>query len=129
MAMTQEEMNKNIIFANQGDKITLRSGEVVEFIKCNRTKFVFSREGIHYNTSIENFVEIVEKAEPKKINQSYKKLREGELFYISHKDSAIVFTFIEIKNGKIVGKNPINNGLTTIDINLYGGKISELINY
>ena len=119
-------MTDNILFANAGDMIKLKSGEIVEFVKLNRTKFVFKREGQQYNIPVGAFVEIVEKAAPKKINQSYKKLTEGELFYIDHKDNAMVFSFIEVKNGKIVGKNPIHGGRTTIDIGLYGGKLTEL---
>lgn len=119
-------MTDNIIFANQGDKIKLKNGEVVEFVKLNRTKFVFSREGSHYNTPINNFVEIVEQAPPKKLNDSYKKLKEGELFYIDHKDQAIVFAFKEMKNGRIIGINPLDKGITRIDISLYGGKITDL---
>jgi hypothetical protein len=71
-------------------------------------------------------VEIVEQAPPKKLNDSYKKLKEGELFYIDHKDSAIVFAFKEMKNGRIIGINPLDKGITRIDISLYGGKITEL---
>jgi len=126
MAMTQQEMDKNIIFANQGDMVKLRNGEIVEFMKLNRTKFVFKRNGEAYNIPVSAFVEIVQKAEPKKINQSYKKLKVGEMFYIVHKDDAIIFTFLEIKGGKIVGKHPINSTKTSIDIALYGGKITEL---
>lgn len=126
MAMTEMEMNQNIVFANQGDKVKLRSGEIVEFIKLNRTKFVFKRNGDAYNTPVENFVEIVEKAPIKKISQTYKKLKDGELFFINHKGQAIMFAFVEIKNGKIVGRNPIDGAKTTIDIGLYGGKITEL---
>lgn len=120
------EMNTNILWAHQGDKVKLRSGEIVEFVKLNRSKFVFKRDGNLYNINCEAFVEIVEKAPPKKISQTYKKLKEGDLFFIIHKDEAIVFSFIELKNGKIVGKNPILGQRTNIEIGLYGGKLSEL---
>jgi hypothetical protein len=126
MAMTQAEMNKDIIFANMGDKVRLHTGEIVEFIKLNRSKFVFKRDGVAYNIAITAFNEIVEKAPLKKINQSYKKLKEGELFYIVHKEEAMVYSFLEIAKGKIVGKNPILGSRTSIDINLYGGKLAEL---
>jgi hypothetical protein len=69
MAMKESVMTTNIVFADKGDKVKLRSGEVVEFVKLNRTKFVFARGGTQYNTPVDNFVEIVEKA-PVKANQS-----------------------------------------------------------
>lgn len=126
MAMEQSVMTTNIVFANKGDKVKLRNGEIVEFIKLNRTKFVFARGEAQYNTPVDNFVEIVEKAPVKKLNQSYKKLKEGELFYIDHKDSLVVFAFSEIKNGKILAKHVIDGGKITIDLGLYGGTINEL---
>lgn len=125
MAMTQNEMMKEIVFASEGDKIKLRNGEIVEFVKLNRTKFVFKREDGMYNININAFVEIVEKAPPKKINQSYKKLKEGELFFINYKEAQSIYAFIEIKNGKIKARN-LNGGKITIDIPFYGGKLSEL---
>jgi len=126
MAMQESVMTTNIVFANKGDKIKLRSGEVVEFIKLNRTKFVFAREGTQYNTPVDNFVEIVEKAPVKGINQSYKKLKQGDLFYIDHKESLIVFSFDELRNGKIHARHVIDGGKISIDLGLYGGTINEL---
>lgn len=124
--MQESVMTTNIVFADKGDKVKLRSGEIVEFIKLNRTKFVFAREGTHYNISVDSFVEIVEKAPVKQINQSFKKLKQGDLFYIDHKESLIVFSFNEMKNGKIHAKHVIDGGKITIDLNLYGGTINEL---
>jgi hypothetical protein len=126
MAMPQPVMKTNIVFANKGDKIRLRSGEIVEFIKLNRTKFVFAREGTQYNTPVDNFVEIVEKAPVKGINQSYKKLKQGDLFYIDHKESLIVFSFDEMRNGKLHARHVIDGGKISIDLGLYGGTINEL---
>jgi hypothetical protein len=124
--LSQAEMNKDVIFANMGDKVRLHTGEIVEFVKLNRSKFVFKRNDVAYNIAVSAFKEIVEKAPPKKINQSYKKLKVGDLFYIVHKDEAMVYSFLEIAKGKIVGKNPILGSRTSIDINLYGGKLTEL---
>lgn len=126
MAMEQSVMTQNIVFADKGDKIKLKSGEIVEFIKLNRTKFVFARGEAQYNTPVDNFVEIVEKAPRKQLNQSYKKLKDGDLFYIDHKDSLVVFQFTEMKNGKIHARHVIDNGKITIDLGLYGGTINEL---
>lgn len=126
MAMEQNVMLQNIVFADKGDKVRLKSGEVVEFVKLNRTKFVFARGEAQYNTSVDNFTEIVEKAPVKKLNQSYKKLKEGDLFYIDHKDSLIVFSFEGLKNGKIQARHVIDNGKINIDLGLYGGTINEL---
>jgi hypothetical protein len=126
MAMEQSVMTQNIVFADKGDKIKLRSGEIVEFVKLNRTKFVFARGEAQYNTPIDNFVEIVEKAPVKKLNQSYKKLKSGDLFYIDHKDSVVVFSFEEMRNGKLQARHVIDGGKISIDLGLYGGTINEL---
>ncbi|MCT1392050.1 hypothetical protein M4D76_27795 [Peribacillus frigoritolerans] len=118
--------NTNILFAIAGDKIKLTNDKVCEFVKLKRTKFIGKMDGKAYDIPVQMFVEIIEKAEPKKLNQSYKKLKKGELFYIEKNESAIVFRFEELKNGKIIGINPILNSRTRIDISLYGGKVSEL---
>jgi len=118
--------NKNIVFANEGDKVKCTNGEIYEFIRLKRTKFIGKNEKGTYDIPIQMFVEIVEKAGPKKINQSYKRLKEGDLFYIKKGDDAIVYSYIEMSNGRIIGKNPVHGGRTRIDIGLYGGKITEL---
>jgi hypothetical protein len=48
------------------------------------------------------------------------------LFYIIKSDKAILYKFESTNGIKIYGKNPVNDGRVTIDISLYGGKISNL---
>lgn len=121
-----KEMATNIIFADMGDKVLCKDGNIYEFVKLKRTKFIGRNEQGSYDIPVTWFVEITEKAPPKKLNQSYKKLKEGELFYIVQGDDAKVFAFIELVNGKIMGLNPITKSKTRIDIQLYGGKMTEL---
>lgn len=125
--MENNVMLTNIVFADEGDKVVLKSGKVFTFVKLKRTKFVGRAEdGALYDIPVSSFERIIEKAPPKKINDSYKKLKKGELFWINHKDSAQLFRFVEIKNGRIQGINVVDGGKTRIDINLYGGTLEEL---
>lgn len=123
--MAVEQM-KNIFFASEGDKILLKNGNVYEFVRIKRTKFIGSKDGLNYDIPLEAFKEIVEKAPPKKINQSYKKLKVNDLFIIKVKDDAILYSFLEIANGRIIGINPLNNTKTRIDIGLYVGTLNEV---
>jgi hypothetical protein len=120
------EFADNIIFADAGDMVKLTNGKIYEFVKLKRTKFIGKVGGNMYDIPVSMFVEIVEKAPPKKLDDGYKKLKKGELFFIEKNDRAIVFKFEEMKNGKIMGINPITKGLTKIDASLYAGKVSEL---
>lgn len=115
----------NILFANPGDKVKLKNGNVYEFVKLKRTKFLGKNEKGLYDIPVSAFVEIVEKAEIK-VNDGYKKLRKGQLFYIDKGGNAIVFIYEEMKRGRIIARNPITGGLAQIDTSLYGGKVSEL---
>jgi hypothetical protein len=123
--MTVEQLN-NIYLASEGDKILLTNGEVYEFVRVKRTKFIASKDGLNYDIPLGAFKEIVEKAPPRKINQSYKKLKENELFIINVKDNACLFSFVEISNGRIIGINLLNNTRTRIDIGLYVGTLNEV---
>lgn len=116
----------NILYAELGDKIKLKNGSIYEFVKMKRTKFIGKKDGQMYDIPMDMFLEIVEKGEKPKLNNDYKTLRQGELFYINKNDKALLFKFEEIKNGKIVGINPIGNVRTTIDVGLYGGKVSDI---
>jgi hypothetical protein len=116
----------NIIFASQGDKIKTKSGRIYEFVKLKRTKFIAKNDEGTYDIPVELFDEIIEKAPPKKLNQTYKKLQSGDLFYCIIKDDIVIFSFVEIANGRIIGKNLTHGGRTRIDISLYGGNLAEL---
>lgn len=119
------ENNTNILYANEGDKVELKSGKVFEFVKLKRTKFIGRADGALYDIPVDAFKRIIEKAQPKQIPQSYKALKSGDLFWIN-KDGAFLFRFVEIKNGRIIGINVADGGRSRIDIALYGGTINEL---
>lgn len=125
--MTTATTTNNILWANAGDKVQLTNGDVFEFVRLKRTKFIGKKDGQSYDIPVQMFVKIVENAEPKKLNDSYKSLNSGELFYIIGKnDDALIFKFKEMKDGRIIGTNVIHGGRTRIDCGLYGGKVSEL---
>ena len=117
---------KSIYLASEGDKVLLNNGSVYEFVKVKRTKFLAKKDNSFYDIPISAFKEIIEKAPPKKINQSYKKLKENDFFIIDVKENACLFTFVGIENGRIIGINVLNNMRTKIDIGLYVGTLNEV---
>jgi len=105
---------------NRGDKIRLRSGEKVEFIRLKRKKFLGIIDGTTYNIHVNSFAELLEEAEDnteEKINE----LEAGNYFYIESNrgGNALLFKFKRMKNNKIVGINPISNSRTRIDKELF----------
>ncbi|QVK19725.1 hypothetical protein KHQ81_15880 (plasmid) [Mycoplasmatota bacterium] len=98
-----------------GDKLLLRSHEIVEFIEMKRTNFIGRMNGKNYRIPIMSAIEVVEKAKPKE-KFDVTKLKANQYFYINHKGIAELFIFKEIKNNKVVGINPTNQGLYNIAI-------------
>ncbi len=130
MAKPEPKLEKLIEVSNlkQGDKVKLTNGDTAEFIRLKQKNFVGVINGKSYNIPVNMFVSIEEKVETKKLNESYKTLKKGDLFYITdqRKGHAILFKFDSLTNGKIVGISPITGGNTKIDIALYVGKVSDL---
>ena len=113
-----------------GDIIQLTTGEKVTFIKCKQKNFVGTMEdGKNYNIFINKFDKILENAKQMSnddLPELFKTLKKGDLFYINHRGNAMLFKFETFKNNRIVGINPISNGLSNIDVSLYVGKVSGL---
>jgi len=108
---------------NEGSKVKLISGEIAIFNRLKRKNFVGIIDNKSYNIPVDMFETVLEKSE-KKINEKYKSLKKGDLFFISHNNQLLLFKFDKIKNNKIYGINPINKSVTTIDISLFKGKIN-----
>lgn len=107
-----------------GDKVKLTTGEVMEFVKLNRTKFIGRLNDKEYNVPIQMFVEVLEKVDLNKIRDEKSKnnanvlsqLKKGDWFYINKNNSAITFRFEKVEVNKIIGINPINGSTARIDI-------------
>jgi hypothetical protein len=131
MASVNETMSKDpwYILANlkQGSKILLKSGEEATFVRLKQKKFIATINGEGWDCPLSNFVKVLEEA---KDNLGYRKLKQGELFYINNNGNAEFFKFDSIKvvrkQERIIGINPITSGKHTIDASMYAGKISEV---
>jgi uncharacterized protein YjhX (UPF0386 family) len=112
----------------QGDKVKLTNGDIAEFVRLKQKNFVGIVNGKSYNIPVNMFVSLEEKAVEKKLDDGYKTLKQGELFYITDqkKGHALLFKFEGLKNDKIMGISPITGSMTRIDAGLYAGKVSEL---
>ena len=114
-----------------GDKIKLTNGDIMEFVRLKRTKFVATMNGQSYSVPIYMYDSLVEKVDTNKLNEVKKEekknilseLKKGDWFYINKNGKAIVFKFEEVKGQKIIGINPINGGRARIDISFEIGKI------
>ncbi|MGD6876814.1 hypothetical protein [Bacillus infantis] len=130
MARPEANFEKLMEVSNlsQGDKVKLSNGDVAEFVRLKQKNFVGIIQGKSYNIPVNMFVSLEEKGKEKAPNESYKTLKQGELFYITDqkKGHALLFKFDGLKNGKIIGISPINGGITRIDSALYAGKVSEI---
>lgn len=115
---------------NEGDKVKLTDGSIAEFVRLKQKKFIGIINGTPYDISVNAFDEVVEKvdlkAKLKKQEQEYKSLQRNELFFINHNGDAKLYRFNEVKNGRIIGMNPVTNTRAKIDPSLFGGKVSNL---
>jgi len=109
---------------NRGDKIQLRSGEKVEFIRLKRKKFLGVIDGTTYNISVNAFDKLLEEAEDN-TEEILDSLEAGDYFYIESNrgGNALLFKFKRMKNNKIIGINPISNSRTRIDKELFVNKV------
>ncbi|WP_252241619.1 hypothetical protein [Clostridium sp. ZBS18] len=110
-----------------GDTIKLTNGDIMEFVRLKRTKFIASMKGQNFDVPIQMYDSLVEKVDLKKKENEksdiLKSLKIGEYFYINKGGNAIVFKFDGIEGNKIIGVNPINNCKTKIDISFEVGKL------
>lgn len=128
--LTDSEKYSAVRKLQPGAQVKCTDGGSYEFIRMKQTKFIGKslKDNRQYDIPYKMFVEIVADAPIKKLDTGYKTLKEGELFYITDqkRDDAILFIFVEMRNGRIIGKSPITNGQTRIDVNLYRGKVADI---
>ena len=111
----------------RGDKVRIRSGEIVEFQSLKQKNFTAKKsDGTLWNLDVNGFMELVEKATTIDKTSDIPTLKSGELFYILHKDQVMLFKFEFLKGNKIHAKNPVTNGKATMDVAMYSGRVSEL---
>lgn len=113
---------------NAGDVVETVKGDTFKFVKLNRKYFigVLTTDNATYKIPVECFKRVVDK---KVVNMDkYKEVKVGEFFYIDNNGKgALLFKFLGIKNGKMLGENPINNTQSLIATSLYAGKVKDLV--
>ena len=110
---------------NQGDIIELTDGDECEFVRLKQKKFIGIMNGKTYDIPVNMFVKVIKKAES--IEDKLANLEEGELFYIQgNSGRAYLYKFLRLKGNKIIGINPISKTKTTIDRDMYVGKVKNI---
>lgn len=116
-----------LINCNVGDVVETIKGDTFKFVKLNRKYFigVSTNDNATYKIPIVCFKRVVNK---KVVNtEKYKELKIGEFFYIDNNGKgALLFKFLGMEKGKMLGENPINNTRSLIATSLYAGKIKDL---
>ena len=117
-----------LINCNVGDVVETIKGDTFKFVKLNRKYFigVSTADDATYKIPVELFKRVVDK---KVVNMDkYKEVKVGEFFYIDNNGKgALLFKFLGMKNGKMLGEDPINNMKSLIATSLYAGKIKDLV--
>lgn len=113
----QSVLEKELILRQlkRGTIIQLITGDEVEFVEMLRTNFVFLQNGKPYKAPASYFSRAVRppEKEPEKIDWS--KVKQGTPFYIDRNGYAELYFFVQVRNGKIIGKNPITGVEHRID--------------
>ena len=113
---------------NAGDVVETIKGDTFKFVKLNRKYFigVLTTDNATYKIPVELFKRVVDK---KVVNMDkYKEVKVGEFFYIDNNGKgALLFKFLGMKNGKMLGEDPINNMKSLIATSLYVGKVKDLV--
>ena len=113
---------------NAGDVVETIKGDIFKFVKLNRKYFigVSTSDNATYKIPVELFKRVVDK---KVVNMDkYKEVKVGEFFYIDNNGKgALLFKFLGMKNGKMLGEDPINNMKSLIATSLYVGKVKDLV--
>ena len=113
---------------NAGDVVETIKGDVFKFVKLNRKYFigVSTTDNATYKIPVELFKRVIDK---KVVNmEKYKEVKIGEFFYIDNNGKgALLFKFLGMKNGKLLGENPIDNTRSLIATSLYVGKVKDLV--
>lgn len=117
-----------LINCNAGDVVETIKGDTFKFVKLNRKYFigVSTSDNATYKIPVELFKRVVDK---KVVNMNkYKEVKIGEFFYIDNNGKgALLFKFLGMKNGKMLGEDPINNMKSLIAPSLYAGKVKDLV--
>lgn len=117
-----------LINCNAGDVVETVKGDTFKFVKLNRKYFigVSTSDNTTYKIPVEMFKRVVDK---KVVNmEKYKEVKVGEFFYIDNNGKgALLFKFLGMKNGKMLGEDPINNMKSLIATSLYVGKVKDLV--
>ena len=117
-----------LINCNAGDVVETIKGDTFKFVKLNRKYFIgiSTADNATYKIPVELFKRVVDK---KVVNMDkYKEVKVGEFFYIDNNGKgALLFKFLGMKNGKMLGEDPINNMKSLIATSLYAGKIKDLV--
>ena len=113
---------------NAGDVVETIKGDTFKFVKLNRKYFigVSTSDNATYKIPVELFKRVVDK---KVVNMDkYKEVNIGEFFYIDNNGKgALLFKFLGMEKGKMLGENPINNMKSLIATSLYAGKVKDLV--
>ncbi len=119
---------KALLNCNAGDVVETIKGDIFKFVKLNRKYFigVSTSDNATYKIPVELFKRVVDK---KVVDiEKYKELKIGEFFYIDNNGKgALLFKFLGMKNGKMLGEDPINSMKSLIAPSLYVGKVKDLV--
>ena len=117
-----------LLNCNVGDVVEPIKGDTFKFVKLNRKYFIgiLTSDNATYKIPVEMFKRVVNK---KVVNaEKYKEVKVGEFFYIDNNGKgALLFKFLGMKNGKMLGEDPINNMKSLIATSLYVGKVKDLV--
>lgn len=118
---------ETLLNCNAGDVVETIKGDTFKFVKLNRKYFigVSTTDNATYKIPVEMFKRVVNK---KVVNvEKYKEVKVGEFFYIDNNGKgALLFKFLGMKNGKMLGEDPINSMKSLIAPSLYVGKVKDL---
>lgn len=117
-----------LLNCNVGDVVETVKGDTFKFVKLNRKYFigVSTTDNATYKIPVECFKRVVDKKVVDK--EKYREVKIGEFFYIDNNGKgALLFKFLGMKNGKMLGEDPINNMKSLIAPSLYAGKVKDLV--
>lgn len=107
-----------------GDRVKLTNGDIAEFVRLKRTRFIGTINGTGYDIPVNMFAEILEKAD-NNIDEKLKELTGGDyIYYQDSKGRAILLEFVKFKGHKIIGRNPISKGKVSIEKSMYIDKVA-----
>lgn len=126
--LAEQKAFRELAAVPRGAIIRMKDGKTGEFMRVNQTSLDVMIDGKAVRVSLESFAEVVSTEVAQKARDGYKKLKPGTLFYIVYgrADDIVLYVFEQIKNGKIIGRHPVNKTTIRIDPALYGGTVAEL---